>query len=44
MARSKPVARAAVLLAFVVLVASCLGAAAAGGTGCGECGGCENKR
>ena len=45
MARSKPVARAAVLLAFVVLVASCLGAAAAKGTGCdGQCGGCKKKK
>ena len=38
-------ARAAVLLAFVVLVASCLGAAAAKGTGCdGQCGGCKKKK
>merc|ERR1719515_418841 len=45
MARSKPVARAAVLLAFVVLVASCLGAAAAKGTGWdGQCGGCKKKK
>lgn len=43
MARSKPMARAAVLLALV-FVASCLTAAAARGKVCGDCGGCKKKQ